>query len=413
MARQIVFFEDKKCVNLYPLTLNRPVYNLHCGIRPLWEKVAGFYSHAPHAFHVRPYLSDLLKEQRNTPCVNANYQPEILLINGRVLWNRQLAETIQLDGDDRLFIQEDTLIAARLSGENTQKAIGGTYISPDLFPSIPKTEVQAKTINYPWDLVFSNAHQIEEDYRQLGCNAAKEGEMHEGIHILAPERVTIAPGARVKPGVVIDAEKGPVFIDAEADIYPQAVIEGPAYIGKQSWVMISAKIYEGTSIGEQCKIGGEVEECVIHSYTNKRHDGFLGHACLGEWVNLGADTNNSDLKNNYSNVKCFINGELISTESMFMGLVMGDHSKTGINTMLNTGTVAGFSCNIYGSNFPPKYLPSFAWGGSEGFVNYDLTKAIENARKCVHRKEMDISESEETVFRAIFEATQPERDRFF
>jgi len=156
-------------------------------------------------------------------------------------------------------------------------------------------------------------------------------------------------------------------------------------------------------------VGGELEETIVHSYSNKQHDGFLGHSYLGMWVNLGADTNNSDLKNNYGNVKVYVDGEMVDSGSMFVGLTMGDHSKSGINTMFNTGTVVGVSCNVYGGGFPPKFIPSFTWGGAEGLVEYRLDKALETARAVMNRRKIDLTAADEKLIRGIFEATAKER----
>jgi UDP-N-acetylglucosamine diphosphorylase/glucosamine-1-phosphate N-acetyltransferase len=213
----------------------------------------------------------------------------------------------------------------------------------------------------------------------------------------------------VKPGVVLDAEGGPIYIGKKAKVFPNAVIEGPAFIGDGSMIKIGAKIYENTSIGEVCKVGGEVEGSIIHSYSNKQHDGFLGHAYLGMWVNLGADTNNSDLKNNYGSVRVMINGEEVNSGSMFVGLTMGDHSKAGINTMFNTGTVVGVSSNVFGAGFPPKYIPSFAWGGAEGIETYDIARALEVAQRVMGRRKMQLSGAEEKVLREVFALTARER----
>jgi UDP-N-acetylglucosamine diphosphorylase/glucosamine-1-phosphate N-acetyltransferase len=158
-----------------------------------------------------------------------------------------------------------------------------------------------------------------------------------------------------------------------------------------------------------CKVGGEVEGAIIHSFSNKQHDGFLGHAYLGMWVNLGADTNNSDLKNNYGTVKVVIDGTQVDTGSMFMGLVMGDHSKSSINSMFNTGTVVGVSSNVFGSGFPPKSVPSFAWGGSEGMTTYEIERALDVARRVMGRRKVELTKAEEAVLRSVFEQTKNAR----
>ena len=223
------------------------------------------------------------------------------------------------------------------------------------------------------------------------------------------DEIFVGQGAKVKPGAVLDAEGGPIIIEPGATIFPNATIEGPAFIGEKSLIKIGAKIYEGTSIGEVCKVGGEVEETIIHSYSNKQHDGFLGHSYLGMWVNLGADTNNSDLKNNYGNVKVYVDGGIVDSGSMFVGLTMGDHSKSGINTMFNTGTMVGVSCNVYGGGFPPKFIPSFTWGGAEGLLEYRLDKALETARAVMGRRKIELTASDEELMREIFRETAQER----
>ncbi len=413
MASQIILFEDEGHLSLRPLSWNRPVYDLRCGIRLLCEKAQSAYPGSEMGYHTRGYLAALVKEQKGTNKVNGGFADRALLLNGRILWNETLAKTITIDGEDQIYRVGDDVAAARLSGKNLAKINWSKPISVSAFLGIPVTEVEADVITYSWDLVHHNPVQIEADAAVLGCNGAKDGKVYEGVHILDPERVTIAECASVKPGVVIDAEGGPVIIDEGAKIFPQAVIEGPCYIGKKSAIKIAAKIYEGTSVGEVCKVGGEVEESIIHSYSNKQHEGFLGHAYLGQWVNIGADTNNSDLKNDYGIVKCFVNGVAVDTGSQFVGSTIGDHSKMGINTMLNTGTIVGVGCNVFGSNFPPKYIPCFTWGGADRMVEYRFEKCIQVARRVMNRRGLELSDTEEAVFRYIFEQTASKRHDFF
>jgi len=260
-----------------------------------------------------------------------------------------------------------------------------------------------------WDLMHHNATQLEADFGLLAKPGEIEGEVHKGAHLLGEGNIFIASGATVGPGVVLDAGEGPIFIDEHATIMPQAVIQGPAYVGKQSIIKIGAKIYEGTSIGEVCKVGGEVEECIIHSYANKQHDGFLGHAYLGMWVNLGSGTNNSDLKNDYGEIRVMMGGETVGTGSMFVGCAIGDHTKTGIGTMINTGSVLGVGCNLYGGGLLPKDVPSFSWGGADGLVEYRLEKFLQVARKVMGRRSKELSPVEEAVIRHVFAATAPTR----
>jgi UDP-N-acetylglucosamine diphosphorylase/glucosamine-1-phosphate N-acetyltransferase len=269
----------------------------------------------------------------------------------------------------------------------------------------------AKLLAYSWEFVHENPGEIKNDYAFATKGQKMPRKNRPGVFYQKQSQVWISKTAQVDPGVVIDASDGPVYIDDDARIFPQATIIGPAYIGKKSLIKIGAKLYEGVSIGEVCKVGGEVEESIIHSYSNKQHDGFLGHAYLGQWVNLGADTNNSDLKNNYGSVRVYINGEEVNTGMTFVGLTMGDHSKSGINTMFNTGTVAGIMCNVYGSDFLPKWIPSFSWGGSAGLVEFDIEKALAVARKVMGRRKVTLGAAEEKLIRFWFEQTRVQRQK--
>ena len=186
-------------------------------------------------------------------------------------------------------------------------------------------------------------------------------------------------------------------------------IQGPASIGNDSIIKKGATVYHNTSIGEYCKVGGEVESSVILSFTNKQHEGFLGHSYLGSWINIGAGTNNSDLKNNYENITVLLNGKPVDTGSRFVGLIMGDHSKTAINTMFNTGTIAGVSCNIFGEGFPPRYIPSFSWGGSAFLKQYDIKKSLDVAEIVMKRRNRELTPEEENMLRKVFELTGKER----
>ena len=428
MAGHVVLFEDEGYRNFYPLTLNNPVYSLRCGIRMLGEKIQAAYPRATFVYHVRKLLEPFLKEYlgyRKINCpVNECKAENALLVNGRALWYEEFGQNIRIEGPDKIFVRDDTVIAARLSGANLAAVDWSQPITLNRLPQVEKIEVDYPVLKYPWNLVQNNSKEILREFKALARPGEIEGTVYEGVHILGREHVYIAAGAKVMPGVVIDAEEGPVFIDKDAKIFPNAVIEGPTYVGKKSAIKIGAKIYEGTSVGPVCKVGGEVEESIIHSYSNKQHDGFLGHAYLGLWVNLGANTNNSDLKNEYGTVKVTINGERIDTGSLFVGCTIGDHSKTGINTMLNTGTVIGIGCNIYGSGLPPTYVPSFCWGGPDGFVEYRadkfiqvakrvmeyrVDKFIEVARRVVSRRDMEMGPEEEALLRKIHEMTAEER----
>ena len=235
------------------------------------------------------------------------------------------------------------------------------------------------------------------------------GKIYPGAHLVNKKHILIGRGSVIKSGAVLDAENGPIIIGENVTVMPNAVIEGPAFIGDHSIIKVGAKIYHGTSIGERCKVGGEVEASVIQSYSNKQHDGFLGHSYLGSWVNIGADTNTSDLKNTYGTVKVFLNGELVDTKLQFVGLIMGDHSKTGINVMFDTGTIVGVSCNIYGAGLPPKFIPSFSWGGEGSFSTYNLEKSLETALRVMARRDVQMGAAYEMLMKDVYAATEDER----
>ncbi len=414
MVDSICLFEGLYYTRLLPLVYFRPEYDLRCGILTLREKVILQYPEIPISLHCRGYLSDILKQQNPTFNINHINGKSCLLINGRVIVDEKFRNKISLDGNDTLYVKGDTIIAAKVSGvklESIKHQLSDLFTLSD-FNDLVKKEVDVDVINYPWDLISFNGKQIISDFNNLtkDIKGSKiKGEVYDGAFLLNKENIFIGEGAKVKPGVVLDAEEGPIYIGKNATIYPNATIEGPAYIGDQSKIKIGAKIYEDTSIGPVCKVGGEVEASIIHAYSNKQHDGFLGHSYLGMWVNLGADTNNSDLKNNYGSVKVIINGEQVDSGSMFVGLTMGDHSKSAINTMFNTGTVVGVSSNIYGGSFPSKYIPSFSWGGSEALTSYDLERSIDVAKRVMGRRKIELTEIDERLFRKIFDLTKEER----
>ncbi len=416
MADSICIFEGAYYERLLPLVYFRPVFDLRCGINTLREKIQRAYPKAPISLHCRRYLVDLVRQQNPGTPINELHSGNVLFLNGRVIADATLAKKIPLKGQEALYVNGDTIVAARVSGTKLaplERALSDVYTLND-FSGLVRVEVDVKVVNYPWHLVGNNAEQIVSDFRALTAGLRGKrirGKVYPGAHLVNRKDIFIGEGSAVKPGVVLDAENGPIYIGNHVTVYPNATIEGPAYVGDRSMIKVGAKIYEGTSIGPVCKVGGEVEESIIHAYSNKQHDGFLGHAYLGMWVNLGADTNNSDLKNNYGSVKVYINGQPVDSGTMFVGLTMGDHSKSGINSMFNTGTVVGVSSNVFGTGFPPKYLPSFTWGGGEGMTTYDLEKSIEVARRVMARRKMEMTEAEEKVFRAVFDLTMPERTK--
>ena len=412
MAKPVVIFEDQGYLNLQPLTYTRPACRLRCGIVKLWEKVAAAYPGADIVIHSRDYLSGVIKAEMEGVGVNSFSGASALFVNGRVLATEGFAGTIGLEGEDCAFVAEGQIVAARVSGgkcvELAKLLAAGPL--PDGWADGLKTQnVEITLINYPWDLINNNADQIAADFKRMKLGGQNHGKVHKAAILDGAEHIHIAEGAEIQPGAVLMGHDSPIYIGPGATVMAGAVLEGPISIGAKSSIKIQAKIYEGTSMGEYCKVGGEVEESIFHAYSNKQHDGFLGHAYLGEWINLGADTNNSDLKNNYSTVKVTINGKTVDSGSMFVGSTIGDHTKIGINTMINTGTVIGVGCNVYGADFPPKYVPSFCWGGAAGFVEHKTDKFLSTAEKVMGRRKREMTPAHKDMLEKVFELTAAER----
>ena len=412
MYEAICIFEDNRFRQLYPLTLTRPVFDLRCGIFSLKEKLMRRFPQKSVYLLCRKYLGEIVKNQH--PDVAINELPDestkyCLFINGRLLADAEFLNRLEMD--ELIYTHKGTIVAALLGAGNRQRLIVNKHNIVDFKETkdVQTVEIKANLINYPWDLVHQNSKQIEADFTDLNEGGQSLGNVSKDAILLNSPNIRIGINSVIKAGAVLDAEHGPIYIGEKVTIMSNTVIERPAFIGDNSIIKIGAKIYAGTSIGEWCKVGGEVEETILHSFSSKQHDGFLGHSYLGQWVNLGADTNNSNLKNNYSSVRLFIDGEFIDSGSQFVGLFMGDHCKSGINTMFNTGTVVGAMSNIYGGGFPPKNIPSFAWGGSDGFVEHDLEKALETARIVMARRGVEMTADYEKMIRNIFDLTKAGR----
>ena len=239
--------------------------------------------------------------------------------------------------------------------------------------------------------------------RVLMPSNARDAKVHPSAHLVEPKRIHLGARCEIHAGVVIDASGGPVLVGEGAVVLPNASVLGPVAIGAGSIVKAGARILSGTSIGRVCKVGGEVDETIIADYSNKQHDGFLGHSYLGSWVNIGAASNNSDLKNNYGAVRMWNAGRVRDTGRQFLGLVMGDHTKTGINAVFNTGTVVGFNCNLYSSEMPDTFVPSFSWGHGTAMVPYQLDKATQTAEAAMKRRGMVFTAAPRRLFERVHE----------
>ena len=408
MPPSLCIFEDEHFNRLYPLTLTRPVYELRCGISLLREKSARRFPDSRVHLFCRDYLAEVVREA--TPGVPVNQPPteNCLFINGRFI----LGEKLPAPASQNLVWKKDGEVAAAWINSTRLSSLAqfkDGIIPTAWFEGLPVEEIDGTFIRYPWDLVHHNPAQIKNDFAHFNRGGQILGKIYPNVTLLEEKNIYIGAGAEIKPGAVLDAEEGPIYIDEGATIMANASLQGPLFVGAKSAIKMGAKIYEGTSIGEVCKVGGEVEESIIHSHSNKQHEGFLGHAYLGQWVNLGADSNNSDLKNNYSTVKVYVNGEMVDSGLLFVGLIMGDHAKCGINTMFNTGTVVGAMSNVFGAGYPDKFISSFTWGGIESMETYEIDKALEVARRVMARRKLALSTAQEKMLRQVFEMTASER----
>jgi UDP-N-acetylglucosamine diphosphorylase/glucosamine-1-phosphate N-acetyltransferase len=411
---RICIFEDELYLNFEPLIYSRPVYELVCGISTLREKIVRAFPKEKITLKCRNYLEPFVREENSKCKVNELEEDDYLFINGRIVAPSNLKNIFKTKSkEEKVFISKGQVIAAKLSKKRIKDLSLDRLevIDTKLFNDLPLEEVNVECANYLWDLVYSNGKGIQNDFKIYTKGKSSAKKKYAGVNFVNRKNIFIGKDVEIKPGVVLDASIGPIYIDKKASIFPNAVIQGAVYIGEYSQIKAGATVYPNVSIGKVCKIGGEVEDSIILPFTNKQHTGFLGHSYLGSWINIGADTNCSDLQNNYGTIKVQVNGKHIDSGRQFVGLMMGDHSKTAINMMFNTGTVVGFSCNVYGAGFPPKYIPSFSWGGSESIREYKFSKTIETAKAVFNRRDIEFRNQDEKLFNEVFELTKEDRTK--
>jgi len=332
---------------------------------------------------------------------------DVLLVNGRWL----ILDAIpQITGEEEVAICDDSVVYARLKKETVKRFFSGDFsvFLKNTRNGLKSHNIEVTLISYPWDLVKANGKSIISDFHFSGKQGI-EGKMKNSVILGNKDDVFIAPNAEVQPNVVLDTTNGPIIIDEGAKVFPFSRIEGPSYIGKNSQIL-GGKIREGTSIGFVCRIGGELEETIFHGYSNKYHDGFIGHSYICEWVNLGAMTTNSDLRNDYGEVPCYVGGVKYNTKEIKVGSFIGDHTKTAIGTFLNTGSVIGVMCNIASSGgVVPKFIPSFSWYIKQGFSEAPFEKALETAKISMSRRNVSLDIDDIKLLKYVWERTSGER----
>jgi UDP-N-acetylglucosamine diphosphorylase/glucosamine-1-phosphate N-acetyltransferase len=402
---QVVLYEDGRHRSFGPLACLRPVFALRCGALRLHEKLECRRRGWRVLLSPRPALADVFAGQFPGRGTNGLVEEPTVLLSAGAVADEALLKALETASGETVLLAAGVPVGARVERDVRKRVEALRSADGDVgaLGLSATAEVPARVVSYPWDLVRLTPDEIAADAEAIGRMGEIRGSVHPGAHLVEPGRIAIGDGSTIAPGAVIDATAGPVLIGNGATVMANAVVIGPAAIGDGSSVKVGAKIYGGTSIGPVCKVGGEVEGSVFQSHTNKQHDGFLGHSYLASWVNIGAATDNSDLKNNYGNVRVEIAGEVRDTGLTFVGATIGDHSKTAIGTKLTTGTVIGVFCNVLAAGFAPKVIPAFSWGGPDGFTPYEIEKALDTARRVVARRGERLTPAEESLIRGVFD----------
>ncbi|MEN9325986.1 MAG: hypothetical protein RI943_407 [Bacteroidota bacterium] len=385
-----ILFDGPHRNALLPFTFTRPVADIRVGIltiREKWEKHLG----STTTSITEDYLSEKwpMVEMENNVMINASFLPNDILV----------AMIKNLEHNQAIFQEEEVVAFFAKEGEE---------VDFDSFEVLEFSNDCIKIEN-TWDIFQKNEVAIREDFELLTEDRFSQP-IPKSVNVIAPENIFIEEGAKLE-FITLNASTGPIYIGKNAEIMEGSVIRGPFALCESGRVKLATKVYGATTVGPHSVIGGEVNNSVLFGYSNKGHDGFLGNAVLGEWCNIGADSNNSNLKNNYEEVKLwsYETENFAKTGLQFCGLMMGDHSKCGINTMFNTGTVVGVSTNIFGAGFPRNFVPSFSWGGASGFTTYLTKKAFETAKIVMARRNVEFSEEDAKILEHVFEETKKYR----
>ena len=393
-----ILFDNESWYNFLPLTFTRPISEIRLGILKISEKW-NKYLNQEISYMTQDYLSKKYKTK---------VASENILINACILPNKALVKAIGLLSKGQILVHDSILIAALVSEDKLDSFDASL---PDYSEKIV-FDGDLLRIEKSYDIFQLNDQALRDDFELLTAGR-KSQPLSKTVNVVGEENIFLEEGAKVE-FATLNANEGPIYIGKDAEIMEGSLVRGPLAMCEHSALKMGAKVYGATSLGPHCKSGGELSNVVFLGYANKAHDGFLGNAVIGEWCNIGADTNNSNLKNNYSEVKLwnYKSNRFDKTGLQFCGTIMGDHSKCGINTMLNTGTVIGVSANVYGAGFPRNFIPSFSMGGNHGFQEYRLKAAHEVAQLVMQRRGIEFDELEQEIMDHVFEITAKYRKSF-
>ncbi len=394
----VLLFDDSAIrPHLLPLTFTRPVAALRCGILTIAEKWQRRLGSASLGYLTQPYL------QAKFPA--GDVAGPALVVNGAVCPDDLLVRQVQALAPGQGLYSEGLLVAAHLADASQVAELIQDGLQSQVEAAEPVT-----VITRPWQLFLRNGVEIRRDFALLtaGRTSQPVGDAHTRVY--APENIFIEEGVKIR-AAILNAEAGPIYLGKNAEVQEGAILKGPLALCEGAVANASVRLRGDNTIGPYCKVGGEIGNSILMGYSNKGHDGYLGNSVIGEWCNLGADTNTSNLKNNYAPVKVWSHAthRFVDTGQTFCGLLMGDHSKAGINTMFNTGTVVGVGANVFGAGFPRQFIPSFSWGGAAGFETFRLPKFAEVAERVMGRRQLDYDAVEQGIMAEVFKQTEEDR----
>jgi len=386
----IIIFEDKFTSDLKPFTYNHASFEVKTGMYSNLDRFVSIFNKCKIHLIVREEIEEIISEKYSFLQVNPKEVPKGYCINGKVIWEKEYNKLLneKLVNDNFLFYN------------NKDKISRDEFYLNDIFSGKQKNKNDLQNIQYLWDAIDIFGDKINEDFNSL--KSIIKNKFNSSSHFINESKIVIDKTAQITSGCILDATKGPIIIEKNVLVDIGSKIQGPVYIDKNSYVSPGAKIRSMTLIGPGCKVGGEISSSIFHANSNKVHDGFLGHSYVGEWVNIGAGTNNSNLKNNYSSIKFNFKNKEVDTKRMFLGSMIGDFVRIGISTMLNTGTYIGIGSNVFGAGFQNKFIASFSWGEKD---KVEFNKFVDTCERMKKRRKEKLSETERKLLVKLYSST--------